>query len=198
MIVSNAMSVLGRFFTFNIAGAVIALYEVGFGIVIVILESPIQIPVVGDKLKTQYVRVYAKFLDLTIGRGFLYLFVGTLQISNLNMIDWAVGGFMVFVGVTAIVVGYSSTAKLRNLKRSISTETQLKSLWSKYDRDKNGTLDAKELTEFVKEADPTTEAATAASSNNNEIAAVFLSLDKNFDDRISYEEFYAWWVNATM
>jgi hypothetical protein len=132
------------------------------------------------------VRWYAKFLEFTWGRGVLYFYVGSLQATNYNILDWAVGGFMMFAGVTAIFAGIATAKDLRRFKYTIVNEHDLKEKWSKYDADGNGSLDAKELTQFVKES--------GVQMTRNEIASAFLVLDKNFDDKISYEEFYFWWM----
>ena len=72
------------------------------------------------------------------------------------------------------------------LKFSIEDEQQLKEKWDAHDVNKNGKLDVKEFTAFVRDA--------KVEMTRNEIAAAFLALDKNFDDQISYEEIYHWWT----
>lgn len=184
MIVSNGIAILDRFFSFNFAGALIAFYGVIFGIIITMLEAPGPCSArVGG-----IVRYYLKFLEFTWGRGALYFFVGSLQISNWNMLDWAVGGFMIFVGVTAIAVGIATAKQLRLLRFAVKDETELKAKWNAHDKDGNNRLDAKELTEFVRD--------TGVEMSRNEIAATFLALDKNFDEKIAYEEFFSWWTAA--
>lgn len=132
------------------------------------------------------VRWYCKFLEYTWGRGALFFFVGSLQVTSFNLLDWAVGGFMMFVGVTAIIAGTMAARNLRLLKFSIANEQDLKAKWEQYDVNGNGQMDVKEMTNFVKEAN--------IDMTRNEIASTFLALDKNFDDTISYEEFYFWWM----
>jgi hypothetical protein len=134
------------------------------------------------------VRMYAKFLEYTWGRGVLFFFSGSLQITNFNMLDWAVGGFMMFVGVTAIIVGMATAKDLRLFKFSIKDEADLKAKWATYDSNGDGQLDVKEVTLFVKEA--------GVDMNRNEIAATYMTLDKNFDDKISFEEMFYWWKAA--
>jgi len=155
-----------------------------FGIVITILEGPRQC---NSRLQSG-VRYYAKFLEFTWGRGALYFFVGSLQISNWNMLDWAVGGWMCFVGITAISVGISTARQLRLLKFSVKEEKDLKAKWSKFDTNGDSFLDVKELTEFAKDS--------GLDMTKNEIAAAFLALDRNFDEKVGYEEFYMWWMSA--
>lgn len=184
MCVSNGLAIVDRFFGFNFAGSLIAVYGVMFGIIITMLEAPGPC----SRRLQGGIRFYAKFLDFTWGRGALYFFVGSLQAANWNMLDWAVGGFMMFVGVTAMGVGIAAARDLKLLKHSIQTEQDLKRMWDEHDVDKNGSLDVKELTHFVEDCN--------VPMSRNEIAATFLALDKNFDDRISYEEFYSWWTSA--
>lgn len=95
---------------------------------------------------------------------------------------------MIFVGVTAMAVGVAAARDLRLLKHSLQTEQQLKDEWKKHDADGNGSLDVKELTSFIKSAN--------VDMTRNEVAATFLALDKNFDEKIAYEEFYSWWIAA--
>lgn len=164
MIVSNGIAILDRFFSFNFAGAMIAIYGVFFGIIIALLEGPFPF-----KERVQGgIRFHAKFLDFTWGRGALYFFVGTLQVSNWNMLDWAVGGFMIFVGITAIGAGIASARDLKLLKFSLADEAKLKEKFAAHDANGDGKLDVKELTVFVRDS--------GIEMNRNEIAAVFLAL----------------------
>jgi hypothetical protein len=184
MIVSNGIAVLERFFSFNFTGAMIAVYGIMFGVIITMLEAPGPC----SRRLQGGIRFYAKFLEFTWGRGALYFFVGSLQVSNWNMLDWAVGGFMMFTGVTAIGVGIAAAQDLRLLKFAVKDEDMLKAKWKEHDADGNDKLDVKELTQFVADA--------GVDMSRNEIAASFLALDKNFDDTIAYEEFYSWWTAA--
>jgi COPI associated protein/EF-hand domain len=164
MIVSNLIAILDRFFSFNFTGALIAVYGTAFGIVIALIEAPGSF---GGGIKAG-IHYYAAFLQFTWGRGALYFFVGSLQVSNINMLDWAVGGFMIFVGLTALFVGIAAGRDLRLLKHSLQTEEDLRSAWKKHDSDGNGFLDIKELTSFIKSAN--------VDMTRNEVAAAFLAL----------------------
>eukprot|EP00565_Helicotheca_tamesis_P001378 CAMPEP_0185729832 /NCGR_PEP_ID=MMETSP1171-20130828/7470_1 /TAXON_ID=374046 /ORGANISM="Helicotheca tamensis, Strain CCMP826" /LENGTH=249 /DNA_ID=CAMNT_0028398757 /DNA_START=91 /DNA_END=840 /DNA_ORIENTATION=- len=181
MIFSNGIAILDRFFSFNFTGSLIAIYGVIFGIIIAILEGGWSCP---TRIQSA-IRFYAKFLEFTWGRGMLYFFVGSLQISNWNMLDWAVGGFMIFVGVTAVTVGIVTSFKLKELRNRVRTDAELRKQWELADANKNGTLDIKEMSAFVENC--------GIEMTRNQIAAAFDALDKNFDEKIQYEEFYLWW-----
>jgi hypothetical protein len=145
--------------------------------------------------------------------------IGTLQVSNVNMLDWAVGGFMIFVGVVAMGVGMATANQMRLVRFAVKDESTLKQKWEEHDANGDGSLDVKELTAFVNE--------TGVTMTRNEIAAFYLAIgtslmlfsqwvsllyknfrftipfivpffvDKNFDQRIAYEEFYAWWTRES-
>lgn len=219
MIVSNGLGIIDRFFGFNFTGCLIAIYGVLFGVLskyytvvnigiwtvsedsgfghlshsitimslskVVMLEMPSMWCLKSGKFNGG-VRYYAKFLEYTAGRGFFFFFCGSLQATNFNMLDWAVGGFMIFVGVTAMIAGTMAARDMRLFKFSIATETDLKERWAKFDEDASGSLDVKELTAFIKDS--------GVEMTRNEITSVYMALDKNFDEKITYEEFYFWWM----
>mmetsp|Transcript_3238 Transcript_3238/g.5478 ORF Transcript_3238/g.5478 Transcript_3238/m.5478 type:complete len:249 (+) Transcript_3238:22-768(+) len=181
MIPSNIINVPSRFFSFHFSGALIALYGTIFGIIITMLEGPGPC----GKCTGRGVRYYAKFLEYTWGRGLLYFFVGSLQVSNVNILDWVVGGWMVFTGVVAIGVSFAANRQMSLLKFSIKSEEDLRARWIAHDSNGDGTFDIKDLTRFIQ--------SSGLRMTRNEIAAAFLALDRNFDEHVSYEEFYAWW-----
>jgi hypothetical protein len=133
------------------------------------------------------IRRYCKFLEYTWGRGVFFFFVGSLQCTNFNMLDWAVGGYMMFVGVTAIIAGLAAAKNLKLLKFSIKNEEELKQKWEQYDINGDGSLDVKELSVFIRD--------TGITMTTNQIASTYMTLDKNFDEKLTFEEFYMWWMN---
>lgn len=94
--------------------------------------------------------------------------VGTLQVSNFNILDWAVGGFMMFVGVLAMGVGLATARQMRLLRFAMKDEATMKQKWQEHDLNADGFLDIKELTAFVSDA--------GVNMSRNEIAAAFLAL----------------------
>ena len=76
MIVSNSISFLDRFFSFNYSGFIIGVYGVFFGIIITLLEAPGPC----SRRLNSGIRYYAKFLEFTWGRGAMFFFVGYVPI----------------------------------------------------------------------------------------------------------------------
>ncbi|KAG7342299.1 COPI associated protein [Nitzschia inconspicua] len=184
MIVSNGLGIVDRFMSFNFTGSLVAIYGCLFGIMITLLEMP-SIYCCKSGNAHASIRYYCRFLEYTWGRGVFFFFVGSLQVTNFNMLDWVVGGFMMFVGFTAIIAGMAAAKNLRLLRFSIKSEEDLKKKWDQYDADGNGAMDVKELSAFVRDS--------GINMTTNEIASTYMTLDKNFDDQLTYEEFYMWW-----
>ena len=66
--------------------------------------------------------------------------------TNFNMLDWVVGGYMMFVGIVATLAGIAAAKSMKLFHFSIKDETDLKNKWTQYDTNSNGSLDVKELT----------------------------------------------------
>lgn len=192
VIFSNALFLPGRLLTLHWTNAVISFYCMVFGIVIVLLELDSS----GSEPQHQQqqnvvaaiqegVRHYAKFLEFTWGRGLLYVFVGTLQAANNNLVDWLVGTFMVLVGTAAGVAGIKTAHDLRRFRMTLKDERDIKAKFRTYDTGKKGYLTLLELREWIQDAGFT------MSSNQN--VSAYLALNKNFDDKLSQDEMVEWW-----
>lgn len=186
VVVINALSIIGRALTLNITGAIISFYLIVFGFIIILLEADTLVEGGVGRTLEETVRLYFKFLEFSWGRGALYFFVGTLQF-NINLIDGLVGGFMMFVGATAIAAGIKSAQDLKQLRAAIRNESDLKARWNRYDKDGSGHLSIEELSDFLKDAGIT--------MTNHEVVSAYMALNKNFDDKLSYDELLEWWAN---
>lgn len=182
MVVSNGLTLQDRLFAFEYSGFITGFYGILFGLIICVLEGPCSCV----KWFSTNVRFYAKFLEYAWGRGAFYIFCGTIQVAHWNVLDWVVGGFMIVVGLIAISVGISTARNLRLVRYVLKDEAMLKQKWIEHDADKNGRLDIRELTSFIRDA--------GVDMTRNEVAAAFLALDKNFDDKITYDELFEWWI----
>jgi len=182
MVVTNFLSLFGRFITLRFLSFLICIYTFLFGILICALEGKsFAVPT----FISERIRKYALFLDYVWGRGGLYFFAGSLQFSQWTVIDIIVGGFMCFVGATYIIVGKSTATKLSELRKSMYSERVLKEKFREQDTTNTGKLNLmqfKLLTESL-----------GLALNVHELHTAFSVVDKNQNDSISYEEFDAWW-----
>ena len=71
------------------------------------------------------------------------MFAGSLMFSQFNLFDMAVGGWMCFVGFTAVVVGQHTANKLTDLKAKMASESVVKAKFNEMDKDGSGGLDSK-------------------------------------------------------
>ena len=98
------------------------------------------------------IRKEAKFLTVLSGRGYFYIFVGTVLISQgAASVQGVLGMYMVVVGLMHSVIGMHASNKLSKMRNHIKDETEVRKLFKKYDEDRSGTLSAAELKELCKE-----------------------------------------------
>lgn len=183
MVVTNFLSLFGRFFTLRFVSLILCIYTLFFGLLICALEGrSFGVPT----SLSERVRKYALFLNYVWGRGGFYVFAGSLQFSQLNLVDMVVGAYMCFVGVTYIIIGNSTAKKLSEIRKNMVSEEVVKEKFKEADVDNNGLLTEagfKILTESV-----------GMTLSVHELHTAFSVVDLNHDDRITYEEFIAWWT----
>ena len=98
----------------------------------------------------------------------------------------AIGGFMMFLGFTHIVVGNSTANKLSGLKGTLGSEKVVKSMFDKHDADKSGFLNSTELASLCKDLN--------SPLNHNELVCALDAMDSDQNGEITFEEFYNWWA----
>jgi len=183
MTLQSVFGSLGKFMSFSPLRMLIELYCGIFGLLIFVLEGKRY----AFTLKFQkIVHEYAKFLSYTWGRGLFYMFAGSLMFSQVNMMDMLVGGYMVFIGATSVVVGRHTASKLTDLKHTMGSEKVVKAKFNEMDKDGNGSLDSRELAALC--------ASLGSPLDHNELCASISVMDIDGNGKISWEEFYNWWA----
>eukprot|EP00586_Coscinodiscus_wailesii_P020207 CAMPEP_0172495758 /NCGR_PEP_ID=MMETSP1066-20121228/76000_1 /TAXON_ID=671091 /ORGANISM="Coscinodiscus wailesii, Strain CCMP2513" /LENGTH=261 /DNA_ID=CAMNT_0013267643 /DNA_START=94 /DNA_END=879 /DNA_ORIENTATION=- len=183
MVVTSFLCLFGRFLTLKFVSLLICIYTLLFGILICALEGKsFAVP----RSISARIRKYALFLDFVWGRGGLYFFAGSLQFSQLNLIDMAVGAFMCCVGVTYIIVGKSTAKKLSEMRKSFYTEAMMRDKFSQADINNVGGLNLMQFKVFTDEL--------GLELNVHELHTAFSVVDKNQNEMITFEEFNVWWT----
>jgi len=134
MMVTSVLSVLSDVFTFSIMSSLISLYTFILGLFIIVLEGKMFMPIRSVGAYQQQLFSMAKFLQYVWGRGMLYIFAGTLQLSQMNFLNIISGVYICFVGIISLLVGHSTSSKLIQLRTSITDEAVLQQKFKEHDR----------------------------------------------------------------
>ena len=87
-IVVGLFELTSRIMRLQLVGAIIELYAILLGTVVVILEGK---DMLLSKSLVQYINKYALFLKFLWGRGALYFICGTLQLTQIDLFNLAAG-----------------------------------------------------------------------------------------------------------
>jgi hypothetical protein len=181
MVVASILGFIGRVLTFHWVNAVISIYTLILGIIMIMLEGK-RIPFSG-RLETSLYK-YALFLKYVWGRGILYFIGGTLEITSGGLLELIVGAFVCFVGIAFIVVGRRSAKKLAQLKTSQFSEATLRAEFGSASGGASeiNILQFKEVVESLN-----------VDLNRRELEAAFMQVEKADRDKLTFAEFKFWW-----
>ena len=185
VIITSVFGLISSVFFFEFTAALVELFTLAFGCVILILESrQLSLPPV----YMENVLKYALFLKFIWGRGVLYTLAGALQsnqgVYQGSMMDIIVGMYLLFIGLLFIVLGYMTAQKLANVGRRSFTTSTLRSKFRAANTDRSGKLDLEQFSTLVDDLD------IPLSKREKEIA--FLYLDTADCGTLSFDEFNAW------
>lgn len=120
MIAASTVGFLYDLLNWHWFSGIFQLYTIFLGFLMILLEYGREIRFFVQREKNLY--KYAMFLKFIYGRGVLYFFAGTLQISLVNQVDDIIGGFVCFVGVVHILAGYNISRKQRAQRREVESD----------------------------------------------------------------------------
>mmetsp|Transcript_18384 Transcript_18384/g.41961 ORF Transcript_18384/g.41961 Transcript_18384/m.41961 type:complete len:274 (+) Transcript_18384:122-943(+) len=184
-IVVGLFELTSRIMGLQLVGAIIELYVILLGTVVVILEGK---DMLLSKSLVQYINKYALVLKFLWGRGALYFICGTLQLTQIDLFNLAAGGYMCAVGILYIVVGNKTANKLRAIRKSLYTEGTLRTKFRAADIEGDG-LSLKQFRSLCENLglDLTAREAEATFGFIQKMG------DSHTKDKLSYEEFKRWW-----
>merc|ERR550514_820694 len=111
------------FFAFAPFDLINELYLLAFGLLMLIIDFPVPHQKVREYKLTIY--KYLLFMTRFTGRGFWYLFLGTMVFASLldlnisPFLGFILGGYIVLLGIVSIYAGVSKSIKLENLRKAI-------------------------------------------------------------------------------
>eukprot|EP01084_Bolivina_argentea_P080030 145010_1 len=145
MVVSGIMSFIGDVFSLNFFNAIIQCYMVLFGVMVVIIEMGLH----GKNWKWgALISKNARFLCFVNGRGAFYFFIGTLALTEWNLLRFVLGVYMMAVGVGLVWFGYLANKKLEAINGAAQNVSQLREMFDKYDKNQSNSLTTEELSQL--------------------------------------------------
>mmetsp|Transcript_2449 Transcript_2449/g.3666 ORF Transcript_2449/g.3666 Transcript_2449/m.3666 type:complete len:280 (+) Transcript_2449:155-994(+) len=182
MVLTSALGLFGKVLTLHFVSALMSLYTLVLGCVIIVLEGKM-LPI--PKMVEAKLYKYCLFLRYVWGRGILYFVAGSIQFSQLNLIDVIIGAFMSFVGIAYIISGRRAAKHLSKMRKALFSEDALRSKFREFDTNGTGSLTYDQFTAFVN--------SLGLSIGKNEIFTAFSFIDKDENSTIEVEEFLGWW-----
>ena len=184
LVVASVFGFLNRVLSLNIFSALIELYTCAGGFVILILEARL-LNLPERFLENLY--KYALFLKFVWGRGCLYFIVGTLQFMQGNVLDIAVGSFVMLVGALYIHSGRQAAEKLKDIRKNLYSEQTLRSKFEEADRDGDGGLTKEEFETLITEM--------GVVLNRREVEAAYLHLSQDTGS-LTFNRFRSWFADG--
>jgi len=182
IVITNALDLIFELFHLSPLAALMSVYCIIFGVVICKMEGR-RWEVDTSILPIIYQNVGA--LKFVWGRGCFYVFAGTIQFSKLHIDDLIVGLYISFVGIASIMVGRGTASKLATLSNAMEDKKVVCEKFMAYDSDEDGFLTYAEFKKMIKDL--------GLELDHNELDVALFVVDQDQDDKISYEEFVAWW-----
>lgn len=122
------------------------------------------------------------------GRGLLYILAGIVNASQTWWITMISGAFMIIIGILAIFVGVHASRKFAALRNSLADESFLLLLFSYYDTDSDGYLEAYQFANLL--------AYLGMDLDDRYALKAFNAIDRNGDRKIAFDEFNHWWTSG--
>jgi hypothetical protein len=146
-------------------------------------RNPMNVRARARTLLTRYLNI----LRLLWGRGCLYIFAGTLNITIWFMpYSLYTGLALIGMGVFAILVGAHASFNLERLKMSLTDHSFL---WSKFeaaDSDNDNLIDISEFSNLIW--------SLGLELDDAYTFRAFSQIDNDSDARINFREFKNWWI----
>jgi hypothetical protein len=183
----GVLELITRFLRLDMVAALIDLYIVILGIIVVVLEGK---NILLSESFVEKIFKYAMFLKFLWGRGTLYFVCGTLQLYQIDLLNLIVGVYMCFVGGLYIIVGQRTATKLKSLRKSIYSDHILQTMYCDADVDHDG-LDLLQFRGLCN--------SLGLDLTRRETEAAFAHIQKssNSSKKLSFQDFQSWWNESS-
>ena len=129
---------------------------------------------------------YLNITRLVWGRGLLYIFAGTMNLT----IDWMYVLYtaipLIILGIMAILSGAHASYNLDKMKASLTDEAYLWGRFDSNDGDNDGLVDLSGFADLLWDV--------GLEFDDVYTYKAFQQIDKDSDGKVSFEEFKRWWI----
>jgi EF-hand domain pair len=157
--------------------------------IIVVLEvralgarNPMNVRARARTLLTRYLNI----LRLLWGRGCMYIFTGSMNLTIFHTYTLYTGLALIGLGCLAILIGAHASFNLERLKLSLTDDSFLWSKFESADSDGNNLIDICEFSNLVW--------SLGLELDDAYTYRAFAQIDKDSDARINFQEFKSWWI----
>ena len=179
----GSLEVVHQALSLNLVGVFIELYTCVLGFIVIVLEGK-KMFLTSDFIDRLH--KYALFVKYLWGRGALYFVAGTLQLTQLDFLNYITGVYMCFLGIMFIFIGQRTASKLRALKNSMISEHTLRDHFNEVSATSvDGGLDRIQFRVLTQNL--------GMDMTRRETEAAFYYIPKQDSEKLSFQEFVAWW-----
>ncbi len=174
----------------NLSSLICAFHTTMLSFLIIIFESRIcgtRNPTSSrSRLRSFFVR-HLNVLRLFWGRGFLYMFAGSMNITMLFYpYNYITGGFLIALGILSVLMGAHASYNLERMRRSLTDASYLWSKFINYDSDSDNLINIEDFSQLIW--------SLGLELDDEYTYRAFLEIDRDRDGLITFHEFKYWWI----
>lgn len=210
-VVVGTLELVSRFMRLDVVGALIDIYIILLGVLVVLLEGKKMFLSAGA---VDRIHKYALFLQFVWGRGAIYFICGTLQLYQVDLLNLIVGSYMCFVGGLYIVVGQRTATKLKTLRQSIFSERDLRTKYIQADIDGDGLnlqqfrglcvslgldltrRETEAAFQHIQNKSKSSRSSISAPNGHQHVSPTTSNGGVEADSKLTYEDFKQWWSST--
>lgn len=138
------------------------------------------------RLRSFFVR-HLNVLRLFWGRGFLYMFAGSMNITMLFYpYNYITGGILIALGILSVLMGAHASYNLERMRLSLTDASYLWGKFIDYDSDGDNLVNIDDFSQLIW--------SLGLELDDEYTYRAFLEIDRDRDGLINFNEFKYWWI----
>lgn len=185
LIVSSLYEIVTGIIQFKLNSVLIAIYSFLMGSMAIAMEvDPESLPY-GKRIRAWLLK-YIGIVQLSTGRGLFYLVAGSLELTQNSWLATIIGAFTSFVAIVYMAIGFKAERSAKKMREQNFPERVLKRKFNSFDKDSDGKIVFKEFHLLLQ--------SLQVEATYQESEMIYVSLDRDMDGGLTYEEFERFWV----